>query len=386
MMSAQSHQQDPQGSQPELTPGPERVSVRRALILALGAVALGFALGIFAATQFGWTQDYGPSLFDDAKVSLIFEEVSPAVAEIEVVRRLGNLQIDIPFWGSGFLVDSDGHIVTNYHVVSGGDEFIVRLSDGREVQAERLGVSQADDLAVLKVDPSQVEGITPLTLADSSKVAPGQLAIAVGSPFREFNSIGVGVVSGIERGHRSVLHRPIPDMIQTDVPLNPGNSGGPLLNSDGEVIGINTSIRVENGSARVEEFRVGFAVPSNTARSLLPQLMDSVDMRRPWIGIQGAPVPRQMMERDGLPRGIYVTGVFADSPARRAGLKAFPRFGSGGGGDVIMAVDNVQVESVDDMVGYLNSKTPGDAVTLTLFRDGQERTVEVTLDPWPDGA
>ena len=326
------------------------------------------------------------SLFDDAQVSRIFEEVSPAVVEIEAVRRIGNLQLDIPFWGSGFLVDSDGHIVTNYHVVSGGEEFVVRLTDGSEVPAERLGISQADDLAVLKVEPSHIADVTPLTLADSSKVSPGQLAIAVGSPFREFNSIGVGVVSGIDRGHTSVLHRPIPDMIQTDVPLNPGNSGGPLLNADGEVIGINTSIRIQSGSRRVEDFRVGFAVPSNTARSLLPQLMDSVDLRRPWIGIQGAPVPRQMMESRGLPRGIYVTGVFADSPAREAGLRAFPRFGSSGNGDVITAVDNVQVGSVDDMVGYLNSKIPGDEVTLTLYREGQERTVEVTLDPWPDGA
>ena len=385
-MSTQSNQQDLQGAQAEAPQARRHVNVWRPAVVVLGAVVLGFALGLTVAFQFGWTQDDGASLFDDAKVSRIFEEVSPAVVEIEAIRRLGNRQLDIPFWGSGFLVDRAGHVVTNYHVVSGGEEFIVRLSDGREVPAERLGVSQADDLAVLRVDPSQIADVTPLTLADSSKVTPGQLAIAVGSPFREFNSIGVGVVSGIDRGHRSVLHRPIPDMIQTDVPLNPGNSGGPLLNSDGEVIGINTSIRVESGSARVEEFRVGFAVPSNTARSLLPQLMDSVDLRRPWIGIQGAPVPRQIMETRGLPSGIYVTGVFADSPARRAGLKAFPRFGSSGGGDVIMAVDNVQVESVDEMVGYLNSKTPGDAVTLTLFREGKERTVEVTLDPWPDGA
>ncbi len=385
-MSAQFHPQDTHLTQPEPPPGPRQLSAKRAAIVVLGAVALGFALGLFAAFQFGWTQDEEGSLFDDAKVSRIFEEVSPAVVEIEAVRRLGNLQIDIPFWGSGFLVDSDGHIVTNYHVVSGGEEFIVRLSDGSEIPAERLGISQADDLAVLKVDTAHIEGLTPLTLADSSKVAPGQLAIAVGSPFREFNSIGVGVVSGIDRGHRSILQRPIPDMIQTDVPLNPGNSGGPLLNSEGEVIGINTSIRVESGSTRVEEFRVGFAVPSNTARSLLPQLIDSVDLRRPWIGIQGAPVSRQMMESRGLPRGIYVTGVFADSPARGAGLKAFPRFGSSGDGDVITAVDRVQVESVDDMVKYLNSKTPGDVVTLTVFRDGQERTLEVTLAPWPGGA
>ena len=385
-MSTHFNQEEQPDPQSEPTLSPRKVNAWKALIVVLGAVVLGFALGIFSAAQFGWTGAEVASLFDGAEVSRIFEEVSPAVVEVEAVRRIGSLQLDIPFWGSGFLVDEDGHIVTNYHVVSGGEEFIVRLSDGSEVPAERLGVSQADDLAVLKVDPSQVRGIAPLTLADSSKVTPGQLAIAVGSPFREFNSIGVGVVSGIERGHTSVLHRPIPDMIQTDVPLNPGNSGGPLLNADGDVIGVNTSIRIENGSARVEDFRVGFAVPSNTARSLLPQLMASIDLRRPWIGIQGAPVPRQMMETRGLPRGIYVTGVFADSPARRAGLSAFPRFGSSGVGDVITAVDEVHVGSVDDMVSYLNSKTPGDAVTLTLFREGLERTVEVTLDPWPDGA
>ena len=385
-MSLYPRQQESSETQPESTNSPRRLSLWRALAVVLGAVALGFALGIFAAVQFGWSQDDVPSLFDDAQVSRIFEQVSPAVVEVEAVRRIGNIQFDIPFWGSGFLVDRDGHIVTNYHVVAGGEEFVIRLSDGSEVPAERLGVSQADDLAVLRVDPSHVEGVTPLTLADSSRVAPGQLAIAVGSPFREFNSIGVGIISGIERGHSSVLHRPIPDMIQTDVPLNPGNSGGPLLNADGEVIGINTSIRIESGSRRVEDFRLGFAVPSNTARSLLPQLVASVDLRRPWIGIQGAPVPRQMMEDRGLPRGIYVTGVFIDSPARRAGLKAFPRFGISGNGDVITAVDDIEVGSVDDMVSYLNSKTPGDEVTLTLFREGQERTVDVTLDPWPDGA
>ena len=365
---------------------PKRATTWRAVAVVIGAIALGFALGIFASIHFGWSTDENTSLFDESQVSRIFEDASPAVVEIEAVRRIGNLQFDIPFWGSGFLVDREGHIVTNYHVVAGGEEYIVRLSNGTEVAADRLGVSQADDLAVLKVDPSQIEGISPLTLADSSRVGPGQLAIAIGSPFREFNSVGVGVVSGIDRGHSSILHRPIPDMIQTDVPLNPGNSGGPLLNAGGEVIGINTSIKIANGSQRVEDFRVGFAVPSNTARNLLPQLMASVDLRRPWIGIQGAPVPRQFMESRGLPRGIYVTGVFTDSPARKAGVRAFPRFGSSGTGDVITAVDSIQVGSVDDMVGYLNTKSPGDAVILTLYREGKERTVEVTLDPWPDGA
>ena len=356
------------------------------LAIVGAAVAFGFGLGLIFASLFGLGRD---TLFDDGVVSEVFDKVSPAVVEIEIagVRRIGSLEIrGIPSWGSGFLVDELGHIVTNYHVVAGGEEFTIRLSNGRELSAERLGVSQADDLAVLKVDPTQVGDITPLKLADSSDVAPGQLAIAIGSPFREFNSIVVGVVSGIGRDQRSVLNRPIPDMIQTDAPLNQGNSGGPLLNAAGEVIGINSSVRVSSGDSRLEDFRMGFAVPSNTALSVLPSLIAAIDMRRPWIGIQGAPTPREMIEEQGYPRGIYITGVFADSPARRAGLTAFRRFGAGARGDVITAVDGRPVESVDDMVGYLNTKSPGDSVTLSVFSQGEERSLEVTLDPWPDGA
>ena len=359
----------------------------RAVALVSVGIAAGFIFGLFFALRFGLVVGEEPSLFDDANVARIFERVSPAVVEIEVVRRVGNLQFEVPFWGSGFLIDEDGHVITNYHVVASGDEYRVRFADGREISAERLGVSQADDLAVLKVDAAEVDGIEPLELADSTRVAPGQLAIAVGSPFREFNSVGVGIVSGIGRGQRSVLNRPIPDMIQTDVPLNPGNSGGPLLNAEGKVIGVNSSIRIESGGARVEDFRVGFAVPSNTAITLLPQMLASIDLRRPWIGIQGAPVPRTLVEDEGFPKGIYVTGVFVDGPANRAGVSPFRRFGSGGSGDVITAIDSLKVESVDDMVSYLNSKAPGDKVTLTIYSQGQvERTLDVTLDPWPDGA
>ena len=325
-------------------------------------------------------------LFDEDEITRIFEDVSPAVVEIEVMRQLGNLPFSSPSWGSGFLVDKNGHIVTNHHVVATGSEFVVRFADGRETEAERLGFSEADDLAVVRVDPGTVSEITPLKLADSSKVEPGQMAIAVGSPFREFNSIGVGVVSGTGRGQTSVLSRPIPDMIQTDVPLNSGNSGGPLLNSEGEVIGINSSVRVPSGGTRVGEFRIGFAVPSNTARDILPQLIESVHVRRPWIGIQGTAVTRDMVDDRGFPKGVFVTGVFANSPARRAGLNPFRNFRSDNQGDIITSVDGRSVNSIDEMVGYLNTRQPGDEVTLTVYRAGSERTIEVTLDPWPGGA
>ena len=353
-------------------------------ILAIG-IGIGFVLGLLYTFVIGLQTGEYVSLFDEERVSSIFEEAGPAVVEIDVARTFGGFTIPDAYSGSGFLFDDQGHILTNNHIVSSGNEYVVRLSDGRQLEAERLGVSEADDLAVIKIDSDEIHDIVPLELADSSKVRPGQLAIAIGSPFHEFNSIAVGVVSGIGRGQNSVLNRPIPDMIQTDVPLNPGNSGGPLLNSEGKVIGINSSIRVNAPNARVEDFRIGFAVPSNTAISILPQLTASVELKRPWIGIQGIAVTREMAEEMGFPRGIVVTGIFADSPARRAGITVFRGLTDDTLGDIITAVDDVAVESVEDLVGYLNSKVPGDEVTLTLFKRGTEREVTVTLDPWLGG-
>ncbi len=360
-----------------------------AWILAVG-VALGFALGFLFTSVVSFPSDTEAPLFDEGQVSRVFEEAGPAVVEIDVARTFRNVTIPGVYSGSGFLVDDQGHILTNNHIVSGGSAFTVRLSNGREVDAEKLGISEADDLAVLKVSPKDIDGIAPLELADSSLVRPGQMAIAIGSPFREFNSIAVGVVSGIGRGQTSVLNRPIPDMIQTDVPLNPGNSGGPLLNSEGKVIGINSSIRVSALDAPVEDFRIGFAVPSNTAISILPNLKIAEELRRPWIGIQGSAVTRELADRMGFPRGVAITGIFADSPARRAGLTAFrltpfSSFTDETLGDIITAVDDIPVESMEDMVSYLNSKVPGDEVTLTLFKLGSEREVKITLDPWLGG-
>ena len=353
-------------------------------ILAIGVV-LGFALGFLFTSVAGSPSNRGAPLFDEGQVLRIFEEAGPAVVEIDVGRTVRNVTIPGVYSGSGFLVDDEGHILTNNHIVSTGNAFTVRLSNGQEVDAEKLGISEADDLAVLKVNPQDISGITPLELSDSSLVRPGQMAIAIGSPFKEFNSIAVGVVSGIGRGQSSVLNRPIPDMIQTDVPLNPGNSGGPLLNSHGKVIGINSSIRVNTPNAPVEDFRIGFAVPSNTAISILPNLKIAEELKRPWIGIQGMAVTRELADRMDFPRGIAITGTFADSPARRAGLTVFRGFTDEALGDIITAVDDVPVQTVEEMVSYLNSKVPGDEVTLTLFKLGAEREVRVTLDPWLGG-
>jgi 2-alkenal reductase len=301
---------------------------------------------------------------------------------VTLATPTGGLGRPITGSGSGFLIDREGHIVTNHHVVDGAERFTVRLSDGRTLPATRLGSSPADDLAVLQVDASEVSDIDPLTLADSSEVRPGQLALAVGSPFQNFNSVTVGVVSGTGRGPASVLRRPIPDMIQTDAALNPGNSGGPLLNSDGEVIGVNSSIRTS--STAVEDFRIGFAVPSNTLKDLLPRLLRSERVRRPWLGVSGSSVTPELGESLDVPKGVYIAGVFSGSPADEVGLRPFRAFTIGGRGDVITAVDGEPVESMEQIVGYFNTQEPGTEVILSIYRDANIIEVAVTLAEWPD--
>ena len=355
----------------------------KALVLGVAAIALlvGFTLGILSTSSIGDGVGESRGLYDEDLVTSLFEEASPAVVEVNVTQGGGILERTGS--GSGFLVDDNGHIVTNNHVVQGANTITVRLSDGRSIDATRLGSSPADDLALLQVDPSEVSGIRPLTLADSSKLKTGEMAVAIGSPFRNFNSVTVGVVSGTGRGPSSILRRPIPDMIQTDAPLNPGNSGGPLLNSRGEVIGVNSSVRT--GAVQgLEDFRIGFAVPSNTVKSLMPELLESKVVRRPWLGISGGSVGSDLQSPRGLPSGIYVTRVFANSPAQQAGLIPFRSLRGTGPGDVITAVDGVPVGSVEDMVSYFNARQPGDDVTLSVFRNSESIEPRITLAEWPD--
>jgi S1-C subfamily serine protease len=345
-------------------------------LLALG-VLLGFAIGLLVAGG-GWT---APSpLFDQDLVTELFDRASPAVVELDVSLGFG---IGSGGTGSGFFVDREGRIVTSNHVVDSARTVRVRLHDGRTLEATKLGNSPADDLALLQVDPAEVSGIDPLPLADSLEVVPGQMAVAIGSPFRNFNSVTVGVVSGRGRAPVSVIDRPIPDMIQTDAPLNSGNSGGPLLNSSGEVIGVNSSIRTSPFQG-MDEFRIGFAVPSNTLEDLLPQLIVAEEVRRPWLGISSRPISADLMEDLGIPSGIAIASVFNDSPAQSIGLEPFRTVRGDIQGDVITAVDGNPVSSVDQMVSYFNTLLPGHTITLTVYRDESTIDLDATLAPWPD--
>ena len=348
-------------------------------LLALG-VLLGFSIGLLVAGS-GFTGFTGPSvLFDQDLVTELFDRASPAVVELDVSLGSG---IGSGGSGSGFFVDREGRIVTSNHVVDSARTVRVRLHDGRTLEATKLGNSPADDLALLQVDPAEVSGIDPLPLADSLEVVPGQMAVAIGSPFRNFNSVTVGVVSGRGRAPVSAIDRPIPDMIQTDAPLNSGNSGGPLLNSSGEVIGVNSSIRTSPFQG-MDEFRIGFAVPSNTLEDLLPQLIVAEEVRRPWLGISSRPISADLMEDLGIPSGIAIASVFNDSPAQSIGLEPFRTVRGDIQGDVITAVDGNPVSSVDQMVSYFNTLLPGHTITLTVYRNTGTIDLDATLAPWPD--
>ena len=352
-------------------------------ILAAG-VLLGFALGLLLSGSL----DRGPTssgLFDEELVSALFDKGSPGVVEIVVTRRAAGVVVPGlgTGTGSGFFIDDAGHIVTSHHVVDGAEKIMVELYDGRSLEATKLGSSPAADLAVLQVDPEKVADIRPLPLADSDDVRAGQMAIAIGSPFRNFNSLSVGVVSGTGRGPISILRRPIPDMIQTDAALNPGNSGGPLLNSSGEVIGVNSSVRTAS-LRNASDYRIWFAVPSNTLKDLMPQLLERRQIRRPWLGISGGAVTVGLTESLGVPKGVYVAGVFPDSPAAEIGLVPFRSLSAEGLGDVITAVDGEPVASVEDIVSYFNTMKPGNRVRLSVFRDERVIEVEVALTEWPD--
>ena len=381
------------GPSPAKGPGARLVGVLALLVLALGML-LGYALG-WVSFGLPWgSPDQRATLYDEQQVVSVFDRASPAVVEITVARSTGNLPL-FQTSGSGFLVDDDGHIVTNHHVVAGSDRITVEFHDGRELDATPLGSSPADDLAVLRVDPDQVRDIDPLDLADSDELRPGQLAIAIGSPFRKQNSISVGVVSGVGRSETrpragspepsSILQRPVADLVQTTAALNPGSSGGPLLDRNGAVIGVNSAVRIESGV----QVGIGFAVPSNTVAELLPEMKAGDQVRRPWLGIRGSELNNTSAAEMGLSveSGVYITEVMPDSPAAEAKLRgdSRPSFTRpAGDGDVILALDEEAVSSVTDIVSLLNTRRPGDRIALTVLRDNVPIRVTVILDDWPD--
>ncbi|MEJ2749109.1 MAG: trypsin-like peptidase domain-containing protein [Anaerolineae bacterium] len=348
----------------------------------------------------------------------LYERVSPSVVHVQVVINangsaagsdqfqtlppgfpdLPNLQ---PFnqgpqqgLGSGFVYDKDGHIITNNHVIADADKITVIFPDDNEVDATLVGADPDSDLAVLQVDVP-ADQLQPVTLGDSDSLKVGQFLVAIGNPFGLDGSMSTGIVSGLGRQLPSSAQTPsgqaftIPDIIQTDAAINPGNSGGPLLDLQGEVIGVNAAIATQSGTFS----GIGYAIPSATVKQVVPQLIENGRIEHPWLGISGTTLTRslaQAMDVSEDQRGVLVATVVADGPADKSGLRGSDTTTTIDGqsvpigGDIITQIDDVPVTEFDDLLTYIVDDTKvGQTVTLHILRDNEPLEATVKLEARP---
>ena len=330
----------------------------------------------------------------ETRLTDLYRQVAPGVVAIRVYTEQGGGQ------GSGFVYDKQGHIVTNYHVVDGAEKVEIDFLSGQKAWAQIIGTDKDSDLAVLQVNGVPADQLLPLPLGDSDQVEVGQIAVAMGNPFGLKGTMTVGVVSALGRTLPSEHEAQqggfftTGDTIQTDAPINPGNSGGPLLNLQGEVIGINRAIRTGNSLfGEPTNSGIGFAVPSNIVKRVVPAIIKTGHYDYPYLGITSLDdLSLETIEKLGLPTtgGAYIISVVPDSPADEAGLKGALPWGEDSreavpaGGDLIIAVDNHPVREFNDLLHYLFTYTsPGDTVTLTVLRDGKETNLKLTLGKRP---
>jgi 2-alkenal reductase len=345
---------------------------------------------------------YNPVAAQEALLTELYERASPAVVSIDVS---GSLPDDLPeehlpfaggeniplSRGSGFVYDSQGYIVTNNHVIEDADRLQVTFFDGSTTLAQVVGRDPGTDLAVIRVT-QMPPGVAPLPLGDAQTVRVGQLAVAIGNPFGLQNTLTVGVVSGLGRSligpSAGSGNFSIPNIIQSDAALNPGNSGGPLLNARGEVIGVNTAISSDTGMFD----GVGYAVPASVVQRVVPVLVAEGRYEHPWVGISMVSVDALFAAEFDLSvdEGILITNVIDGGPADAAGLRGGSeqvRYAGSPlliGGDIVVAVNGEPMRTSDDLISYLQLEAAvGDTLLLTIVRDGSEQQVPVTLTARP---
>jgi S1-C subfamily serine protease len=276
--------------------------------------------------------------------------------------------------GTGFVWDAAGHIVTNFHVIQNANGAKVTLADQSSYEATLVGAFPDRDLAVLKIDAPR-DKLPPLALGASRDLQVGQRVYAIGNPFGLDQTLTIGIVSALNREIESFNNRTIRGVVQTDAAINPGNSGGPLLDSAGRLIGVNTQIASPSGASA----GIGFAIPVDEVNRIVPRLIRDGRFVRPALGVTAGSL--QLHRALNLPKGVAVVQVGRSSPAARAGLLPFSRGNRGEivMGDVITAINDEPVESLDDMLAALERRQPGDAVTLRVWREGRTRSVETRL-------
>jgi len=353
-----------------------------AVVLGAGGGVAAYEVASGTATQTVVRQvtvtDSQPAASSALSVSALYDRVHQGVVTIKVTTPEGQAL------GSGFVIDSEGHIVTNDHVVDGASSISVEFPDGSTYDAQLVGTDASTDIGVIKVAAPSSE-LTPLQLGDSSALQVGDEVVAIGSPLGLNETVTSGIVSALNRTITSPNNFSINDAIQTDAAINHGNSGGPLLDLQGQVIGINSQIESDSGG----NDGIGFAVPSNTVESVVSQLLATGKVEHAYLGVGIATITDGLSSQLGLPAGVEVTQVTSGGPAADAGFKAadattvvggqeFPT-----GGDVITAVDGKPVSTSEELQSVIGAMKPGDSASITYSRDGSEHTVQVTLGTRP---
>jgi S1-C subfamily serine protease len=322
---------------------------------------------------------------EETRTVNIYRQATPAVANINtraVEYDFFQNAVPVEGAGSGFVIDERGYVLTNYHVVENAENIEVTLGDRSQFPAKFIGADKRNDVALLKIDPKG-KTLAVLTLADSSNLLVGQSVLAIGNPFRFTSTLTTGVISALGRTVQTGDTTFIDGAIQTDAAINQGNSGGPLLNSRGEVIGINSAIYTPSGTTA----GIGFAIPINTAKSIAQDLITDGKVHRADLGVQSLELWPNLAEALSLPvnQGLLIERVGRDSPAAKAGLQGGNRTVLVGfqrlaiGGDVIVALDGKEVANQLDVSVFLNHKKPGEVVRVTYYRGGKQLDVNVTL-------
>ena len=362
-------------------PAPEPPRGRRRLAVALVGVALLFGGAATAIPLLDGEDESARSPraaaplpvstggAGESRVKEIYAAAAKGVVNVRVVGSGGTGGT-----GTGFLIDDEGTVVTNAHVVEGAQHAQVRADEARApIDAEVIGADASTDLAVLRIDDTT--GLTPLTLADSDAVGVGDTAVAIGYPLGLDRTVTAGIVSGLGRSIQAPNGFSIDEVIQTDAPINPGNSGGPLLDARARVIGVNSQIATAGGGGG--NVGIGFAVPSNTVREIIPQLIGGSTIDRAYLGVSTSE------SLDG--RGAVVREVTPGGPARDAGMRASTS-PTGAGGDVIIAIEGSAVTGPQDVADAISSRAPGETVEVRVRRDGGELTIAVELGRRPQSA
>jgi S1-C subfamily serine protease len=379
----------------------------------VGAAVLGGVVSLIGASAFGVEAGattirqlvpvlggVSPTAFDGANsgealtINEIFRRDAPGVVQVtstQIVRTpadpfgFGTPQTETyKALGSGFVVDKAGHIVTNYHVIAGAKSVEVSFSNSDNMKAKIVGSDPSTDIAVLQID-ARSRALTPLLLGNSDRVRVGDSVVAIGNPLGFDRSVTAGIVSAVQRAISAPNEYPIDHVIQTDAPINHGNSGGPLINSRGEVIGVNAWIATGSGSG------IGFAIPVNTVRDVAAQLIRSGKVEHPFIGVTAKPLTPEIAKLFNLPtaHGLLVAGVQGGSGAAAAGLRAASQQAvvSGEswpiGGDLIISADGVQLSSVDQLRDVIAAKKPGESISLQVYRGKTRLTISVKLGRQP---